>query len=76
MKLDEYLLNVGKTQAAFAREVEESPQNIGRYVNGDRIPEEHVMFKIFEATSGKVTANDFYGLPPKLNGNARKGKYA
>ena len=63
MRLDEYISNIGLTQAAFAREINESPQTIGRYVKGVRIPEEDAMKKIFFATNGKVTANDFYNLP-------------
>lgn len=65
MRLNEYLSNKEVSQAAFAREIDESPQNVGRYVNGDRIPEPEVMQKIFDATDGIVTANDFYGLSEK-----------
>lgn len=76
MRLDIYLLETNKTQAQFAKEIEESPQNIGRYVNGQRIPDEEKMLKIFSATNGKVTANDFYDLPVdslhKVNGNLSK----
>lgn len=69
MQLSEYLKDAEKSQAEFARDIGEKPQTVGRYVAGKRKPEEDVMRKIFNATGGKVTANDFYGLPanpPKI----------
>ncbi len=73
MQLSEYLTVEGVTQAAFARAINESPVSVGRYVNGARIPEEEVMRKIFSATAGQVTANDFYGLPEK-NGHSKRSR--
>lgn len=68
MKLSMYLSENRISQAAFAKAVGESPQNIGRYVNGERIQlDPDIMRKIFDATEGQVTANDFYDLP-KPNG--------
>jgi DNA-binding transcriptional regulator YdaS (Cro superfamily) len=64
MKLSTYLSEYGISQRAFAKEIGESPQNIGRYVNGERIKiDPDTMMKIYKATKGQVTANDFYGLP-------------
>lgn len=73
MQLSEYLSINQKTQASFAREIEEKPQNVGRYVKGERIPEEDAMRKIYSATNGMVTANDFYGLS-KPNGKKQGNK--
>lgn len=70
MNLSEYLLNEGIKQSAFAALIGETPQNISRYVNG-RCPQPDVMKKIYDATDGKVTANDFFGLP-----TYPKGKHA
>lgn len=68
MKLPSYLKSKKLTQAAFARLIGESPQNIQRYVSGKRIPsDEEIMRRIFEATGGAVTANDFYNLPNRPN---------
>jgi transcriptional regulator with XRE-family HTH domain len=66
--LGQYLIDNGITQAAFAREIDEAPQTVGRYVNGERIPEPEPMKKIYVATKGAVTANHFYELPEKING--------
>jgi hypothetical protein len=61
MKLSDYLKLQGTSQADFAKEIGETPQNVNRYVKG-RIPGERQMKKIVSATGGLVTANDFYGI--------------
>lgn len=63
MKLKDYLKTKGISQKEFAREIDVSPQALGRYANGTRIPEPVSMSAIHDATDGWVTANDFYGLP-------------
>lgn len=36
-----------------------------RYVSGARIPSAEMMTRLYEATGGAVTPNDFYNLPPE-----------
>jgi transcriptional regulator with XRE-family HTH domain len=62
MKLKEYLKTHNLSQATFSRSIGESAQNVSRYVNGDRKPEDDVMQKIIDETAGEVTANDFYDI--------------
>lgn len=63
MKLAAYLEQNGISDAAFARLIGVERQAVGRYRGGDRFPEKSVLHKIFEATGGRVTANDFADLP-------------
>jgi transcriptional regulator with XRE-family HTH domain len=76
MKLIDYLTLKDISQAAFARILKDSPQNISRYVAG-RKPDDEKMQAIIDATGGLVQPNDFYDvvLPrstskqtPTLNG--------
>lgn len=65
MRLSEFLENNDISVAEFARLIGvKSRATVYRYAEGLRIPDEVVMPKIFSATNGKVTANDFYNLPP------------
>jgi transcriptional regulator with XRE-family HTH domain len=61
MRLDEYLASNSVSRADFARQVGVSVESVRRYLNG-RVPEPSVMSKIIEATEGKVSANDFFGI--------------
>lgn len=61
MRLQDYLVETGITRAEFARRIGVKHISVTRYVEG-RVPESSVMGKIIEATEGKVTANDFFGL--------------
>jgi hypothetical protein len=61
MRLQEYLSETSTTRAEFARQIGVKWISVERYLNG-RIPEPSVMCKIIEATDGKVSANDFFGL--------------
>ena len=61
MRLEEYLAETGLTRAEFARQIGVRQFSITRYLEG-RVPEPSVMCKIIEATEGKVSANDFFGL--------------
>ncbi len=62
MRLQDYLAETGMTRAEFARRIGVKHISVTRYVNEGRVPEPSVMEKIIEATEGKVTANDFFGL--------------
>lgn len=63
MKLATYLENEKLTDAAFARLIGVERQAVGRYKAGERFPETAILLKIYEATAGQVTANDFAGIP-------------
>ncbi|TXH32081.1 MAG: XRE family transcriptional regulator [Rhodospirillaceae bacterium] len=63
MKLATYLENEKLTDAAFARLIGVERQAVGRYKLGERFPEKPILLKIYEATGGQVTANDFAGIP-------------
>lgn len=59
MLLSDYLAENELSDAAFARLIGVERQTVGRYQTGDRFPERDILLRIFKATSGKVTANDF-----------------
>lgn len=59
MKLAEYLSDNGLTQTAFAAKIEAAQVEISRFATGDRLPPWHKMLKIYKATKGAVTPNDF-----------------
>lgn len=63
MKLASYLTDRKISDSDFADRIGVSRQAIHRYKTGDRIPEQHVISKIYRATSGAVTANDFFNTP-------------
>jgi len=63
MKLAKYLSDNEISDAAFARAIGVERQAVGRYKNDERFPEKPILVKIFEVTSGSVTANDFADLP-------------
>lgn len=63
MTLADYLRANEVSDAAFARLIGVERQAVGRYRTGERFPEKAILHKIFEATNGAVTANDFAGLP-------------
>lgn len=62
MRLQEYLAVTSTSRADFAQQIGVSVESVRRYLNEGRIPEPSVMSKIIEATEGKVSANDFFGL--------------
>lgn len=62
MKLEKYLATNAVTQKEFAEQIGEKPVVITRYCNGQRIPRAEIMVKIFKATNGAVTPNDFYDI--------------
>lgn len=74
MKLIDYLTSKNLTQAEFARILDDSPQNVNRYVRG-RKPEDEKMQAIIDATGGLVQPNDFYDvvLPASVPKRNSKG---
>lgn len=65
MKLADYLKSKKLTQYAFAKMAEVTQAAVQRYATGKRIPDDAVMLRIYSATNGDVTANDFYDIPPQ-----------
>lgn len=64
MKLAEYISKQGMTHAEFGALIGVPQATVSRYVNGVRIPHDKETFdKIFEATGGQVTPNDFFDTP-------------
>lgn len=63
MKLSEYLALYAIKQNKFAEKIGEKPARVNHYCIGTRIPRHDIMRKIYVATNGAVTPNDFYGLP-------------
>lgn len=65
MNIDSYIRSNGITATEFATRCGISPSNISKYRAGKLIPTQDVMRRIYDATGGAVTANDFYGLAPE-----------
>ena len=63
MKLQAYLTEADLTVEKFAELIEVHRTAVQRYIDDQRIPGREKMAKIVEVTAGKVTANDFYGIP-------------
>lgn len=61
MTLADYLKRKTLNDAQFGRLIGVPRQYVQRYRNG-RTPSPEIMERIFEATGGEVTANDFFGL--------------
>lgn len=62
MLLTEFLKERNIKKAAFSKIIGVSQPLTGYYCSGKRTPAPKIMQKIFEATGGKVTPNDFYNL--------------
>ncbi len=62
MKLATYLATNAVTQKDFAEQIGEKQPIINLYCRRKRIPRPDVMLKIFKATNGAVTPNDFYDI--------------
>ncbi len=71
MKLASWLDINRLSDAEFARRVGVPRQTIGRYKLGERFPKPNLLNKIYKATEGQVTANDFAGMPGKIRNSAR-----
>jgi predicted transcriptional regulator len=59
MKLETWLESTGVTVEKFAESIDHKPVTIYRYMAGKRLPREDTFRKIYTATDGKVTPNDF-----------------
>lgn len=62
MTLKEWLAARDMSLADFAGKIGRTSESVRRYANGDRIPDKETMPLIASATSGAVTANDFFGI--------------
>ena len=63
MKLDEWRKARKFTQEQLAEMIGVASRvSVARYESG-RVPDQDVLRKIIEITSGEVTANDFYDIP-------------
>jgi transcriptional regulator with XRE-family HTH domain len=62
MKLSDYLAMANKSAATFAAELGMSVSAVNFWRTGERTPRIAQMQKIYEATNGAVSPNDF--LPP------------
>lgn len=60
MKLEDYIKKKGWSQRYFAKVAKLSPSEITRLKQGERNPKQDTINKIFIATKGEVTADDFY----------------
>lgn len=63
MRLADYLTDNKISDATFAGSIGVERQAVFRYRTGERFPEKTILLKIYEATNGAVTANDFAGIP-------------
>lgn len=63
MKLAEYLKTKNETARSFAARVKLSEPTISRLLNGVHRPDWSTVTRIYEATAGAVTANDWMPLP-------------
>ena len=62
MRLTDWLAEQERSPKTFAERIGTSEAAVRRYMCGSRIPIQGVMQRIFEATGGDVTPNDFYNL--------------
>ena len=72
-KLHEYLKANNITVSAFAASVNTDQRVVYHWLNGEKIPRQEYMQRIYELTGGAVTANDFYGIEtpaPQANPNS------
>ena len=63
MKLADYLSTHRITHAEFAAKIGATQAAVSRYANGKRMPRQPLLWKIVQATQGRVTANDFMPAP-------------
>ena len=60
MKLKDYIIQEGISQKRFAIRCKMSPAAICRLIKGERFPKPETITRIFTASKGEVTANDFH----------------
>ena len=63
MKLANYLLNKGMSQAEFAKKLGIGRADVNRYLSGIRRPRPELARQIVEFTKWAVTLEDLYGEP-------------
>lgn len=74
MLLQHYMTKKNLTISQFAGMIGATDMAVRNYLGGKRIPAPELMFRIYEATKGKVTANDFYNYPStKIHGTENHG---
>jgi len=64
MKLSDFLADRNIGVPEFGRRIGVSAETIRRYCDEGRVPKPIIMRRIFAATDGLVTPNDFAGLGP------------
>ena len=60
MKLEDYIKKKKWSQRYFAKVAKLCPSEITRLKQGKRKPKQETIIKIFIASKGEVTADDFY----------------
>ena len=70
MRLSDYLKAEGMTLAQFGSQIGISASTVHRYATGLRVPKPEVMSRVFAATDGRVTPNDFFDLPTPASQDA------
>ncbi len=63
MKLADWLLANNVSHQAFGDRIGKSQAAVSRYAAGLRRPDDETLIKIYVATDGDVTPNDFVDLP-------------
>ena len=63
MKLGDWISQRGITPTDFARRIDRAPSTVTRLIAGDTLPDRDTVKRIFGATDGAVTPNDFFDLP-------------
>lgn len=61
--LKQYLSETGETQAEFAARIGSTQPRVSKYCTGT-VPRRKMMERIIDATKGRVTPNDFWGVDP------------
>lgn len=62
MTLKEYIETGNQSIASMAYTLGVSEHAVHKWVYGQRTPTRNLMVKIFDATGGQVTPNDFFGV--------------
>ena len=60
MTLDEHIIKRGISRRYFAKIAKLDPSSITLLIQGKRKPSQKTLTKIFIASKGEVTADDFY----------------
>lgn len=61
MTLDEYLIETGTTESAFALRIKRSQAAVNRYRRGKRRPPPETAYRIEDETGGRVPFGLWYG---------------